>query len=701
MGDNSKTYLRVNNKDIISTFEISDVEISYSLKDIKNYGQRNASYTKTITVLRTKESDAIFQSLHCINIVNGYDIGSKIPAEIIKNGIIIFSGNLQVINSNAIFYNVVVANDDVTLSDIIGDKYFKGNLDSNNDLNITDEICTHTLDPSTVRYYLQNNPSDNGQGIFYPVVDFDNNLSSIFDIENDYPLLPAISIKTLFEKIIKDTGYTFYISKDISALMNKMYIQCNNDSLKENYQYCKYYPGQPGSIPFNHYIKFWKSEIGIPTWSPAYSAPNWYITSGTNASLIGYDYLKNPPNTYFCEGLELPYGKLQIDISLCLYAYKTILDAAGITSASADIKLYKYNTKNGNIIQYDLDSVTTDDASLNYSLQKSITDINNTKSKLYLSVIPKDVEPEGSPLYYLNGTIDLREWQYGWIWATTDSFIKITILDSIYGKNKSIDINDILPTKYKQKDFINDILQMFNCFIQVKNNKIIIQSYNDFYDKGGSVNWSNKINDKSIKLIPLKNEQSKNISLKYTNDKDKYLDDFNSKYGYTFGTRNILNDSEFASGNTDITITTSPIVEKRLSTIYEFIVNDPSLHIDPVDELYIRYAWLYDPDMIMLKLIQFDASLQIYSLSDFKSDLNVYSNTLWRAEHDTNWLSIVPSSGYGDRLVKISARYNKTNNEIVGYIRFYIGNTLYATKKVRNNPVDNLPLYRSRGSYLQ
>ena len=51
------------NKTLVDTENIDNINIKYSVKDIKNYGKRNISFSKPIKVLKTPKTESIFNSL--------------------------------------------------------------------------------------------------------------------------------------------------------------------------------------------------------------------------------------------------------------------------------------------------------------------------------------------------------------------------------------------------------------------------------------------------------------------------------------------------------------------------------------------------------------------------------------------------------------------------------------------------------------
>jgi len=232
--------------------------ISYSLKDVKNYGKRNTSYTKTISVKQTSNTRRVFKALFNINSVGGYDVGKKVYAELIENGLTILKGSLQVIKITLDTYEVVLSSNNVNILNDLGDKLISGNLNSSNDISWPGTPFQHTWSRDKIREMCSVEPSADGTGYCYPLIDWSGDiewpngfiLNQLYPntLIDDYRILPSIAAKQIFDRIFEVNGYTYEMSSDIESVFEKMYIPFNDDwqsYTADSWEYSKYYLGNP------------------------------------------------------------------------------------------------------------------------------------------------------------------------------------------------------------------------------------------------------------------------------------------------------------------------------------------------------------------------------------------------------------------------------------------------------------------------
>jgi len=662
-------YLRVGpNKKIIDTLEIDKVELNFSIKDFKTYGKRNSSFSKPITVLRTKNSDEIFKGLHNINSVDGYDIGNKVAAEVVEDGIVILSGSLQVIDITEDFYKVIVATDNLSIFDTLGDKLIKGNVYSDDDLEFTGELYTHILDASHARYYM--NSSDNdyniGRGIAYPIIDFTDTIEDAHSIKHNYPILPAVAAKQIFEKIIADLGYTLEFSDDVSTIMNHCYIPCNNNNLRETYKYAKWFPDAcigELEIEGTYVWQYTDGQGPDPDheYIPRYAVPEWSQRSQfvNTVEPVGYDYLIKCPSNFKPQGLPLPIGSLTIDASLIFYKGFHTGGSPDPYAMEATVYLNIYDEIDKSVNTIELGTINTtsvDPVTRLLYLNKTVNFVNYESSKLWLTAVP-----ETTPYTVWPSTYNGMNIYYPFLAFMTDSNITITLNNSYYNGNE-ININDILPLKYKKKDFIDDFLKLFNAYITVKDDYMLIESYNRFFDNE-VIDWSLKVDTPSMIISSLKNQFSKTIEIGYTEDKDKYNEDFASKSSVIYGNKLINNDSEFASSSSKILLSTSPTIIKKVYSFASFPSEpSPYISLDESDEIVFQGIYTERSWFIFHRWIY---STVLYSGSDI---ININSNIRWRAWMDNAALYLQtgqiiplktydipfytsPAGGYGDAII--------------------------------------------------
>lgn len=129
------------------------------------------------------------------------------------------------------------------------------------------------------------------------------------------------------------------------------------------------------------------------------------------------------------------------------------------------------------------------------------------------------------------------------------SNIQLTILPSsnVVAIGGTIEMNDYVPRKIKQSDFIKAIFNMYNLYAEVDKdlpNKLNLQSRDDYYDAGNEVDWTYKLaKDKEQDLSFLPELTSKKVILTYAPDKD------NPNTVYTDATSNIYGQAEVVFDN--------------------------------------------------------------------------------------------------------------------------------------------------------
>lgn len=569
----------------VDTEDISKIDIKYSLKDIKNYSQRNISYTKPITILKTKKTEEIFKGLYNINVLSDFNIGQFIDAELVENGITILKGVLEITEwENADYYKGVVTSPQFNLFNKMGDSLIVGNTNINDDILFSKNAYAFTYNNNTIRTQLKEN-IDNvtlGQGYRFVLVDYDNTINTPEDIENNYLILPAIAAKEVWNAIFNKYGFTYNLSKDIETYLDHMYIPYNGNYLDkvQNFQFGKYTLGQ------DNYLVDWGSAAGTP---PSYVYPELlkykliYYTnngSGNYASLINTDnwstFEKNAiqgsiyTSTWKTNDYDNLINNQSNDGSYVNSPYIYNVVQNGIYNMNVNLTFgyaynYDYFVEDDEFVWVEVYPVdmNIDVVVVRGGVEFTRTNIgtvtttqvyNATNNKFYFQGVINDLDLKiGDEIsivvlakddLYKNDEATRR---LAVLYDANSNF-EITLQNSLL--NTHWELNDLRPLQYKQKDIINDIFKMFNVFVEVDkndNNKLYIKSYNEYYKTPVLNNWTDKLDQESIKVKPIKNTFAKETIFTNSDDDDIYNKDFKDKYNYTFGTKRIINDSEFSN----------------------------------------------------------------------------------------------------------------------------------------------------------
>ena len=144
------------------------------------------------------------------------------------------------------------------------------------------------------------------------------------------------------------------------------------------------------------------------------------------------------------------------------------------------------------------------------------------------------------------------------------SNIQISIVPSstVYAIGGTIDVNDYVPKKIKQSDFVKGIFNMYNIYAQVDStqpNKLLLQSRDDFYDAGAEVDWTAKLaKDQEQNLSFLPELTSKKIILTYAADKDNPNTTYSNATNNIYGQAEVVFDNEYVKEVTTKAVLFSP-----------------------------------------------------------------------------------------------------------------------------------------------
>ena len=150
------------------------------------------------------------------------------------------------------------------------------------------------------------------------------------------------------------------------------------------------------------------------------------------------------------------------------------------------------------------------------------------------------------------------------------------------GYGETVQMNDCIPKNIRQVDFFLSIIKLFNLYVYEHRQDprlILITPYVDFYstDSADSVDWTYKLNrDKTVKVRPMSELNSKKYEFKYKPDTDYYNDLYRKRYGQGYGDYIFDSAFEFAEQTNSLELIFSATVlvgwggeDKIFSTIFK------------------------------------------------------------------------------------------------------------------------------------
>lgn len=492
-----KLELRIGNEYIID-LDTEIVSVNFNLRDIKEYDKRKTSFSKPFRIFNTSSTAKVFKQAYNLNRVDGYPIRNKVTAELLEDGITILKGYLYLEDIKSDYYEVVMSNNDIGLIQDVGDRYI-------HELVFPEGLYSHSVTKSHIlSEWARPNYINENFGLKYTLIDFDNHINSADDLKQDYPIMPSVHAWEILHKIATDNGYTIEIEElDLVDKLSKIVIPCNRDITE--------YLGE---------FEYRKSHFYNQSQNVSMSPVRFTFLTGD------YDNLDGDVAGIQRDMVIAATGKYRIKLSIRAKGQ----DSLAVSGVVWDEVHPLYGS-----------GIVFDDIDMTSNLEVTEQEIEvflRRGQKLRLSMFWRQGYKEGNQVH-------------------SDSYIQLTKLDYFYN-GQTLDINDVLPLGYKQKDFLKDIITSFNLHVTVDDfdeKKLYLRTYGKFYDGSKILDWSNKIDMESLSISDLSNQLSREFVFTHSSDKDAHNEDYNDKFNESFNTHTRINGSEFSKGTTEIKTT--------------------------------------------------------------------------------------------------------------------------------------------------
>jgi hypothetical protein len=536
--------------------------LNFTVGDIRDLSKRSGSFSKTITLVGSKNNHNLLGHHYDVNIQEGtFNINTITRCTVLQNEVpIMEDALLQLVSVNK--YQVTDAYEqlveyEVLVKDSQAEFYTAITNKELTDLDFSD--LNHTFEASTIYNSFDHTVSD---GYKY-LLPYKNALE--YSVNE---LKPAIYAKTYFDRIFSNAGFTYEWSGLTAAHFDKLIIPYNGD--ENNFDYKDYLVEatntwttsyvQPAGLnnTFSEVITGWTEVTDVQGLFDPVTAE--YTTPFTSNATSGQFY----------DWKIAISGNLSLDNT---YSQSAVL--APLVGGSAAFNRYRVFAK-VNVNGFGNGTVYGDPITIAYApgsplaigsnvIQSISTTLNflalfNTSNGLPV-INASDIQilsvgVEVVPCLDANGTIPsnlLNLWVgstsgYATVDVVLDLFsinLQVTPSDTIQVIGGIQEVNDFVPLKIKQSDFVKSIFQMYNLYVDIDTNqpnKLIFKHRDEFYDSGAEKNWTSKLmKDKEQNLLFLPDVTNKKLKLTYKEDSDSanmvYTQMTNEIYGqveYTF-----------------------------------------------------------------------------------------------------------------------------------------------------------------------
>jgi hypothetical protein len=475
-------------------------EFTYAIDDVSEFGSRNTSYSKTISVPGTANNNLVFGYIFELNNANftdntlpnvgyNFNVTKQANCKIFIDKVQIFKGTLRileiVIDKETIEYQCSVVGELGGFINQLGNRRLE-------DLDFSAYNHTYSVDNISSSW---DNPG--GSGYYYPLIDYGNVSTGQFGtLKMDFQYTtfrPALYVKEYMQKIFAGTDYTFNCPFFNTALFNRLIIPHNQTNI----------------TALNN---------------TSLSANAKVITINTNLSnIVEYtivtqgSFVLDPLGQLFTYG---PGPTITTNAQVILKGNVTFFNAP-LPNYSIILK------KNGiEIGRQDFDASISTVLDCNFTLS-GVTFANN-------DTIQVEVLGNGIILNVTMGDIKLT--------TSTPTQVQINL-------GETIKVSETIPKGIFQTDFFLSIVKMFNLYVyenKFNEKELVISPYVDFYPEvsANAEDWTNKIDRaKPISIKPMSEINARYYNYKFKTDNDFYGENYRKKYTEGYG--DFIYDTEF------------------------------------------------------------------------------------------------------------------------------------------------------------
>ncbi|CAB4153155.1 hypothetical protein UFOVP614_52 [uncultured Caudovirales phage] len=467
-------------------------EFTYAIDDVSEFGSRNTSYSKTISIPGTANNNLVFGYIFEMNNANltypelpnvgyNFNVTKQANCKIFIDKVQIFKGTLRileiVIDKETIEYQCSVVGELGGFINQLGNQRLE-------DLNFS--AYNHTYSVANISASWDN---AGGSGYYYPLIDYGNVSTGTYGtLKKDFQYTtfrPALYVKQYIEKIFSGTDYTFNCPFFDTALFKRLIIPHNQTNI---------------------------TTLNNTSLKAAAKA----ITINTNLSSF-VEYTMVTAGNFTLDGLGqlFTYGAgatITTDINVVLNGSVTYYNPP---LPSYSVILKKNNVEIG---RQDFD------ASISSSMNCSFTVSGVTFATT--DTMQVEILGNGIILAITSGNIGVL--------TSTPTQVQVNL-----GEN--ININDTIPKGIFQKDFFLSIVKMFNLYVyenKFNDKELVISPYVDFYPEkaANAEDWTNKIDrSKPLSIKPMSEVNARYYNYKFATDNDFYSENYRKKYTEGYG----------------------------------------------------------------------------------------------------------------------------------------------------------------------
>lgn len=541
--------------------EVDPIVIDYSISELTDPAVRKVSSSKTITLPGTKNNDRIFQQLFVLGKDNNYTTFNpnlKVVAFIQVGGDVVLEGYIQLteitVTDNGHKYMCVIYEDGKNLFSEMGDKFLQGNTTSADNVELETGTTQVLYQYSATEYgkTVANNfvASSREGGLF--MIDSGTNVTTSAYPYYSVPytnLRMGLKFKHIWDRIfakynttydsdfINSTFFKSMVYLDMHKTANLTTTQYNNLLSSVNLTANTAYATGTNVIVFNNELQ----DIGgrYNTGTGVYTANSFRdFNIVANVQAQGRIIFTAP---YTSTGTTAT-------VTIILRAYKNGVGIGSPVAVLQTIGIPAGSYATNDVIEYNLSNTASYIIPIDTTWDAQTGDtIDIRLSSSIITTIPVNEQAR-----ILAGSTAMFK-------AANNSLSA----GDVYNKNT------VPANQHKQKDFVIDIIRMFNLYLLWDGINYVIEPRDNFYQLGNTWNWTDKVDrTQPLSIKPLGTVNWKQLTFVAKKDADYYSDLYFTNNKEVYGQQNVVNGNEFVTGTQKVELSFAPPLSVSLAANY-------------------------------------------------------------------------------------------------------------------------------------
>lgn len=538
--------------------------LTYSVADVKVPNKRLRNRSKTITIKGTKNNLSILFPAYRLSLTSENGSYSFVPnneltARVTRNGVEVFDGVANYQGStlkNGIWdFDFQIFGKSIGLFDQLGNMTLS-DLDwsmYNHDLTISNiELSWDTsveVDGTPTSNFTSGEPD--GFGYIYGLVNFGYASNQLKPKTNE--LVPYFYLAEAFKKCFEVGGYTITGNWITSELIKKIVfgaaagerVGLNSTQVQARLVHYSYSTSTNIRYDINPYII---QPIFGGTKRFFYTLNSNQIVGGStlSASLVDDDngqYSVTLKTVTIGEtGNYNISAKLDASINLNWYGAVSNDNLLGVIIFTA--------YRNNSVISQKVGSLS-EGTGISQVLNINIQSVLNSGDEIKF-VVNNAVDPSTTCISSSSNPQVVYEYA-----VSGASFFKVEAIDEVLLEGDVVNVGKWLPA-IKCKDFVNDIITMFNLYISEpnKDNEVLIETFSEYYtDTTDYDNWTEKQDyNRDVRVSTNAGIDGKVYKFHFAEDRDAYKQYYFNRWGIDYGDLDYSVSSTFKKGEKDYKI---------------------------------------------------------------------------------------------------------------------------------------------------